>query len=338
MWWSRLTRGPLNHFRASTTHQISTPSIGPPYTTAVQFMFAGLDVAYTVSTALPRNGGDINLRQLRARIRRKTQDRQHQDHKRHAQHPDDGAVPAQAPRAGPELLLDDEHADGNGDRKGDERGDGADGEQGAHGQLAGEDQQRRQNADGAVDPHCVHGRRRALVDLLPDVRIREAAVARVRVRDSRRGDHAAVAHREAADDGQRENGHGEFPGHHLEEERRPGLRQVRLHHLPDVLDRVCYRHLQKPARNAAKRRREHDGSGRRNVGVGAFFCEMEGGIVSGHGPNHADERHEDGYPVWIGGPLVHFLPDVCRRVEPWGICGPSRDSYKDSDEGEKVES
>ena len=40
-----LTFGPLNHFRADTNHQMMTRIIGPPYTTAVQFITSAVKSA-----------------------------------------------------------------------------------------------------------------------------------------------------------------------------------------------------------------------------------------------------------------------------------------------------
>lgn len=111
-----------------------------------------------------------------------------------------------------ESVADEKGPDGDGDGEGDKGTDGTDAEDGPDGGRAAEQEQGATDADGAVEPHRVHGRLGVRVDLLPPARAGEAAVSGVGEGDTRRGDHAPLAHGEAADDGQGEHGHGRLLG------------------------------------------------------------------------------------------------------------------------------
>ncbi len=61
------------------------------------------------------------------------------------------------PRSGPEAVADEENTDEDGDGEGYERGDGADGEEGAGCEFAAEDEDGHGDADEGVEPDCVDG-------------------------------------------------------------------------------------------------------------------------------------------------------------------------------------
>lgn len=161
--------------------------------------------------------------EIRPRQTRQTQDRDHEGGEARRQHADRVRELAQVPGPAAEAGADEEGPDRDGDGEGDEGANGADAENGTDGRLTAEEEQRAQNPNAAVEPHGVHGRLGVRVDLLPPARAGEAAVAGVGKGDARRGDHAPLAHGEAADDGQGEHGHGCVFREDFDQERRPGL-------------------------------------------------------------------------------------------------------------------
>ena len=154
--------------------------------------------------------------QITPRNRRQAQDRDHEAGEAGRERADDRAVFAEVPGARAEVASGEERADGDGDGEGDEGGDGGNAEDGADGDGAAEDEESEADADHGVEPDCVDGRLGDGVDLLPDAGQREAVVASVGEGDSAGGDHAALAHTEATDDGEAEDGEGDFLRHDLE--------------------------------------------------------------------------------------------------------------------------
>lgn len=131
------------------------------------------------------------------------------------------------------------------------------------------------------------------VDYLPDPGQGEAVVARVCVSDTARRNHAALAHAEAADDGQTEDGERRLFRHDLQEVGGPGLAEVGVDNAGNVDDGVGGDELEEPAEETAEARGHDNGAGGSYGGVAAFFREMEGRVVARHGPDYGDEGHED---------------------------------------------
>ncbi len=140
--------------------------------------------------------------EIRPRRRGEAQDRDHQGREASGQGANDGARTAEMPGPTSEAGADEESADGDGDGEGDEGGDGGDAEDCANGDRTAEDEERQQDPNHGVEPHGIHRRLRALVDLLPHPRQREHVIAGVGVRDPTRCDHAPLAHAEGAHDGE----------------------------------------------------------------------------------------------------------------------------------------
>ena len=140
--------------------------------------------------------------EMRGRGGGQAQDGNHQGGEAGCEGADEGAGGAEVPGPATEAVADKEGADGDWDGEGDEGADGADAEDGAGGDGAGEHEQGDDDADAGVEPDGVDGRPGAAVDALPDARERENVVAGVGVRDARGGHHEALAHAEAADDGE----------------------------------------------------------------------------------------------------------------------------------------
>ena len=101
---------------------------------------------------------------------------------------------------------------------------------------------------------------------------------------ARCGDHAALAHGEAGNDGEGEHGDDDLLRQDVVEVGREGLAQIALEHRRDVHDCVGDDELQEPAERAAHCGSEEDGAGRGDVGVAAFFCEVEGRVIAAHCP------------------------------------------------------
>jgi len=68
--------------------------------------------------------------------------------------------------------------------------------------------------------------------------------------------------------------------HHLQEVGRPGLAEVGGEDGGDVDHGVGGDELEDPAEDAAEGRGHYDGARGGDVGVGAFFGEVEGGVVA----------------------------------------------------------
>lgn len=120
-------------------------------------------------------------RQIASRIRRQAEDRQHEEDEQRADSADKSTRAAEIPRAGTETVTDEKDADSNGDSEGDELGDGADGEECADGDVAGEDEQAHEGAEDGVGDDRVDRGFGPGVDFFPDTGEREAVVAGVGV-------------------------------------------------------------------------------------------------------------------------------------------------------------
>ena len=162
--------------------------------------------------------------------------------------------------------------------------------------------------------------------MLPVFRKRKAVIARVGERHARSGNHAALAHGEAGDDGEGEDGEDDFVRQDLDQVGGEGLAKVAVECLGDVDDGIGYDELEEPAEGAADGAGEEDGARAGDVGVAAFFCQVEGAVVTGHGPDYAwysvslarlrlgmmeptDEGHQNANTGWEISALIYVAPD-----------------------------
>lgn len=103
--------------------------------------------------------------------------------------------------------------------------------------------------------------------LFPERGQREAVVARVGEGNARGGDHAALAHGEAGDDGEGEDGEGGVLGQALDQVAGEGLADGGGEGGGDVYDCVGYYELEEPADCATDGAGEDDGAGGGDVCV-----------------------------------------------------------------------
>ena len=116
------------------------------------------------------------------------------------------------PRALPEATADEESPDSDGDCESDKGSDGGDTEDSTDSDFAGEDEEGEDNSDDGIEPDCIDGCLCDRIDLLPNAGKGEAVISRVGVCDSGCGDHAALTHTEAADNGEGETGECDILG------------------------------------------------------------------------------------------------------------------------------
>ncbi|CAL3973015.1 unnamed protein product [Diplocarpon coronariae] len=239
------------------------------------------------------------------------------------------------PRPTTEPVPDKENPDEDGNRESDHGGDGAHGEDGADSHLSAKDQQQEEDADKHIEPHGVDWRVRVEIDLLDPIREGETVVARVGECHSRGGYHAALAHEEAADNGDGQHSQRGVLRHHLDEVGCPWLAQVTVHHGRDVNHGVGDDELQRPSCDTPDAGGHDDCPGRGDIGVAAFFREMERSIVARHGPDDSDEGHQYCDSVWPVRPVLH-APDLARWEELGRGGGPAhRDWDHDNDDEER---
>lgn len=147
------------------------------------------------------------------------------------------------------------------------RCNGANRKQSSNGEFSAKDEQQAENANGAVQPHGVYRRLGIRVDLLPVLGKQEAVVTRVRKRNSTCGNHAALAHDEASDNCDGEDGERKLLRHALHQVRGEWLAKRRAKHAGDVDDGVGDDELQKPAKDATRGRSHNNGARGSNVCV-----------------------------------------------------------------------
>ena len=214
-------------------------------------------------------------------------------------------------------------------------------EQSPNSQMASKNQQQTQNANRAIEPHGINRRFRPWIHRPPPPTHRKAIIPSIRKRHPTRCNHAALAHEKAGDDGQREHGQYGLLRHALYEVGGERLAQRRLERGADVDDSVCDYELEEPAKGTPDGGCEHDGARRGDVRIRTLLGQMKGRIVAAHGPDDADEAHQDGDPLWEARTFVDGAPDLPTGAEPReaavlaiGACGDEDD---DGDEGEEVE-
>lgn len=214
-----------------------------------------------------------------------------------------------------ETVADEECTDEDRNSEGSERANGADGEDGTDSQGAAEHEQSQSNSDNGVHPDSVDRCLGRLVDASPEAREGEAAVASVGESHTRCSNHAALTHEEAADDCEHEDGDSDFLGKTLKEVCGPGLAQVAVNSASDIDDGVGCHQVECEAADAAEGRGHDDSARSRDVGVGAFFGQVEGCVIAGHSPDDADEGHEDRDAVGPFSLIGDLAPDFSGVVE-----------------------
>ena len=151
------------------------------------------------------------------------------------------------PRPGLEAVGCHEHTDEDGNGERDECGNSANTEERASSQCPAEDKEKQDYANTAVDDDGVDGGECAGVDGRDELAEGEDAVAGVREGDAGGGDHAALAHGEAGDDGEGEDGEGDVLRENLDGVCCEGLAQVGLNAAGDVDDGVSCDEGEEPA-------------------------------------------------------------------------------------------
>lgn len=119
------------------------------------------------------------------------------------------------------------------------------------------------------------------------------------------------------------------------------MSEIRVERIGDVDDGVRDDELEEPAKGATHGGGEHDGARRGDVRIRAFLREVEGGVVTGHGPDDGDEAHEH---ADAGGEVDAFVdgaPDggavgEAGEAALWAV-GAGGDEDEDDGEGEDVE-
>jgi len=151
------------------------------------------------------------------------------------------------PWPGLEAVGCHKHADEDGNGERDERSDGADAEERTSSQCPAEDKEKQDYAYAAIDDDGVDGGACAGVDLGDELAKGEDAVAGVGEGDAGGGDHAALAHGEAGDDGEGEDGESDVLREDLDSVCCEGLAQVGLNAAGDVDDGVGCDEGEEPA-------------------------------------------------------------------------------------------
>ena len=213
------------------------------------------------------------------------------------------------PRTRSEPTSNKERADGDRDSEGDESCDCADTEKRTDGDGAAEEEEGHEDADDAIEPDCVDRCFRDRVDLFPVPRKGKTVVTSVGESNPTSSYHAALAHGKGANDGDGEDGEGCVARHDLKEVGGPWLAEVGLKDLINVDDGVGCDELEEPTEEAADAGGQDDGTGRGDGCIGAFFGQVEGCVVPGHGPDDGDEGHEDRDTVGEVGADVEVAPD-----------------------------
>jgi len=167
------------------------------------------------------------------------EDRHHHEDESARQDADRLAEFTQVPGPAAEAVANEEGLDEDGDCKGYHGCYGPYAKQRRNSNRPAEDQEQQADAHARVEPYGVDRCVGVLVDPLDPEGHGETSVARIGERDSGCGDHAALAHGEATDDGESEDSESGLLGHHLHEVGGPRLSEVRTHDRWDVDDGVC---------------------------------------------------------------------------------------------------
>ena len=102
------------------------------------------------------------------------------------------------------LATDKEHPNERGSAESDICNNGTDREQSANGERAAKDEKKHDAADHNVEPHGVDGSPGVWIDLALPFRTGEDTITSVDECNTRSRNHAALAHKEACDDGERQ--------------------------------------------------------------------------------------------------------------------------------------
>lgn len=96
--------------------------------------------------------------------------------------------------------------------------------------------------------------------------------------------------------------------------------------------------MEEPAHQPAETGRHDDGARAGDVGVAAFFSQVERRVVAGHGPDDGDEGHEDRHAVGEVGALVEVAPDRAALGEAGEtLVWPSRGGRDGDDDDHKCD-
>ncbi len=146
--------GPLNHFRALTTHQMRMNIIGPPYTRHVQFMPVALFPISDINDAWDSS----HILEITSRHTWQHQDRQHQQHECTCHCSNRPAGSSEIPRSRSEPVSRQKHSDEDRDGEGNKRRYRSDGEQSPRREFSAQDQYGHGDANRSVEPHRVDRR------------------------------------------------------------------------------------------------------------------------------------------------------------------------------------
>ena len=140
------TLGPVNHLWASMTNQSVARSMGPPYTTQVQFISTAAGFAVLENQPEPGNG----------EIPRETENGQHEYNERASSPADRLTETSQIPWACAEPITNEKYADSDGNCEGHEGGDCADGKECANRYFASKNEQKEDFADEDIEPYSIY--------------------------------------------------------------------------------------------------------------------------------------------------------------------------------------
>ena len=121
------------------------------------------------------------------------------------------------PWSATEAVTNKEYADEDRNCESHVRGDGSDGEDGTDRYGPAEDEEQKSDAHGSIKPYRIHRGIGVFIDTLDPPGHRETAITSISEGDSGSGDHAALAHGEAADDSEAEDCESDLLRHDLHE-------------------------------------------------------------------------------------------------------------------------
>lgn len=132
------------------------------------------------------------------------------------------------------------------------------------------------------------------MNLLPDSRSRQSTVPRISVDNPGTSNHTALSHEEATHNNERKDPKASCLTQNLQKVASHRLAEIRPKDRSNIRDSIPDDENYEPTEDSSKAGSHNDGSWRGNIRVRTFFTQMERSIVSTHGPDNAQERHEDG--------------------------------------------
>lgn len=227
--------------------------------------------------------------QVCASVLRETQNGGHESNVGHRQNSTGSRPSAEVPGSGLELLRRPEDLDTNRHGEGNVAGNGSDRENGSNGSISGKHEKQQKLANNPVEPHGINRGLSVGVNLGPNVGQGVAAISGVCKGDSGGCNHAGLAHEKSRDNGESGDGGDKVGGQALLQVGDKGLSQLILGHAGHISDSVSNGNLEGPAHESSDSGSHDNGARGGNRGVGAFLGQMEGRIITRHGPDNGDE-------------------------------------------------